>query len=128
VTEEAKLRHLKRLYDSIPPVKGCDECSGNNCCKTPFAVSPFERSRLPGHKFDEVGPCSFLKDGRCSIYEDRPLICRIYGTCNIGCEQLRDGFKLSPDFIWRIMNDYVILFWDADELNKTSLMLKEIYA
>lgn len=25
--------------------------------------------------------CIFLEDGRCSIYEDRPHICRMYGVC-----------------------------------------------
>lgn len=25
------------------------------------------------------GVCSYLKDERCSIYEDRPWICRVYG-------------------------------------------------
>lgn len=25
-------------------------------------------------------PCTFLKDNECSIYEDRPLACRVYGT------------------------------------------------
>lgn len=27
-------------------------------------------------------PCVFLKDGRCSIYEVRPIICRLFGTIN----------------------------------------------
>jgi hypothetical protein len=37
-------------------------------------------------------PCEFLKDGLCSIYEDRPLICRMFGhpiltlDCGHGCK------------------------------------------
>ncbi len=35
--------------------------------------------------------CSLLKDGKCSIYEDRPLLCRLWGVvekmpCVFGCE------------------------------------------
>jgi len=30
-------------------------------------------------------PCVFLKDGRCEIYEDRPSICRTYGTQDMRC-------------------------------------------
>lgn len=27
----------------------------------------------------ESGTCAYLKDSRCSVYEDRPGICRVYG-------------------------------------------------
>lgn len=27
-------------------------------------------------------PCIFLENGRCSIYQDRPNVCRFYGMCN----------------------------------------------
>lgn len=34
--------------------------------------------------------CPALVDGRCSVYDDRPMICRLYGTvevmrCPYGC-------------------------------------------
>ena len=29
--------------------------------------------------------CVFLKNGRCSIYEERPSICRVYGTELVKC-------------------------------------------
>ncbi|WP_338103476.1 YkgJ family cysteine cluster protein [Methanolapillus millepedarum] len=29
-------------------------------------------------KNDEIGTCSFLENGRCRIYDKRPLICRVY--------------------------------------------------
>lgn len=37
-------------------------------------------------------PCAFLKEDRCSIYHDRPMVCRLYGhdtmtlQCAHGCE------------------------------------------
>lgn len=43
-------------------------------------------------------PCPFLKDARCSIYEIRPAICRLWGNterlrCPFGCE--REGPLLT---------------------------------
>lgn len=49
-------------------------------------------------------PCVFLKDGKCAIYNNRPIICRSYGTefircrfeaCNIASEDTIKSFKLS---------------------------------
>jgi len=47
------------------------ECSGcGACCKIlPKLVAPW----LVG----ENGACKHLKDNKCSIYEDRPIECRI---------------------------------------------------
>jgi hypothetical protein len=39
-----------------------------------FYVSGYTLKAKPG----ESGECHFLMDGRCRIYPDRPLICRIY--------------------------------------------------
>jgi uncharacterized protein len=42
---------------------------------------------------DNVPPCVFLLDGRCSIYSMRPAVCRMYGSvdhelmrCPHGCK------------------------------------------
>ena len=39
---------------------------------------------------DEHGYCSFLRDGRCTVYAVRPMICRLWGIdetmpCPYGC-------------------------------------------
>jgi len=76
---------------------GCD-----GCCYQQFTVFPVEahhlaqavtalateaRQRLlarlqkndPWHIIDTPTPCVLLEHGRCSLYEHRPLICRIHG-------------------------------------------------
>src|SRR5215470_10157475 len=61
-------------------------CDG--CCYQQFTVFPVEaRQRLlarlqqndPWHIIDTSTPCVLLEHGRCSLYEHRPLICRIHG-------------------------------------------------
>lgn len=69
--------------------RGC-----NHCCHTEVLMSPEEAEavgkrigRMPRHprlrgerdeNFDcsYSNPCTFLKDGECSIYENRPVACR----------------------------------------------------
>jgi Fe-S-cluster containining protein len=77
---------------------GCD-----GCCYQQFTVFPFEayhlaqavrtlapevRQRLlerlrpvpnPWRQVDESQPCVLLEHGRCSVYDGRPLICRMHG-------------------------------------------------
>jgi Fe-S-cluster containining protein len=74
----------------------CGEC--NACCRSSLFIHihPEEArtlARIPGELlfpapgkpkgtvllgYDEHGRCPMLIDGRCSIYEDRPLTCRTY--------------------------------------------------
>jgi uncharacterized protein len=78
----------------------CGEC--NACCRTShfIHVRPEEkraRSRIPrellfpapdlppGNQvlgYDQEGRCPMLVEGRCTIYEDRPIACRTY-DCRI---------------------------------------------
>ena len=87
-----RARH-RRLYRRIPIVAcepGCSDCCG------PAPISPYEAERLgvPGAVTTPVhegtATCAFLIDGRCSVYERRPYVCRLYGTtpvaaCPRGC-------------------------------------------
>jgi uncharacterized protein len=78
----------------------CGSC--NACCRTfhQLHLRPGEkraRKRLPKEYlsvarglppgyllvgYDQKGACPVLNDGRCTIYEDRPLVCRTY-DCRI---------------------------------------------
>lgn len=52
-------------------------------------------------------PCSFLADGRCSIYEHRPLICRLHNSLNDNphdCLVTTGGKRKS---IYAVNPDYV---------------------
>ena len=76
---------------------GCD-----GCCYQQFTVFPIEAHHLaqaimvlapearqhllarlqqidPWHVIDTPQPCALLEHGRCSLYDHRPLICRIHG-------------------------------------------------
>lgn len=80
------------VYPKVPNVacKGLcvDQCTAIAMTEAEFARLEAVAGRPPG--VDVNGTCSLLKDGRCSAYRDRPLICRIYGTseaiaCPHGC-------------------------------------------
>jgi len=87
---------LATLHDDVPADVPCGAC--NACCRTfhQLHIRPGEkraRKRLPkehlsvarglppgylllGHTED--GACPVLVEGLCTIYEDRPLVCRTY--------------------------------------------------
>lgn len=93
---------LERIYRAVPAVdcKGlCSESCG------PIDMSDGERERIaaagvrippPKELLDTIidrgtSDCPALVDGRCSVYEVRPLICRLWGAvesmpCPHGCE------------------------------------------
>lgn len=86
------LRKLRWLYREMEPIMAalspfvaCQPgCSG--CCHYPAGVMPLEaeliskrtgKSLLSGVAVaDDNSPCPFLLDNQCSIYDDRPMVCR----------------------------------------------------
>ena len=52
----------------------CKQCG--NCCRH------LDRSELYKDLDRGDGVCRYLKDNLCSIYEDRPLLCRIEESYN----------------------------------------------
>jgi hypothetical protein len=86
-----RLVQLDRAYVSIPPVPcrpGCSDCCG------PIMMTRLEWDRIAqriGHAPEgdthamlavahATGDCSLLVDGRCSVYDIRPMVCRLYAT------------------------------------------------
>jgi uncharacterized protein len=90
---------IRRRYpEQITCHVGCD-----GCCYQQFTVFPVEayalgqavadlsrterqrlRERLqqepdPWHIIDEPAPCVLLQDGRCLLYQGRPVLCRMHG-------------------------------------------------
>ncbi len=80
---------------------GCD-----GCCQTERTVSDIEyaaleqavadlpetsrlrlREQIQRRETDD-GPCGLLMDGRCAVYEERPLICRSHGLPMVMEQQL----------------------------------------
>ena len=87
------LRQMAETFaDAAAPQAACrDACDG--CCYQSVAVTqqeaevisreigmplqaPTEWSTLPVRKYAGQ-PCSFLRDSRCTIYQHRPIICRL---------------------------------------------------
>lgn len=67
-----------------------------------FAGSWFPKSAM--HSFS----CPFVRDNRCGIYDDRPTICRLFGTvdhpnmtCPHGCGPKK---KISEKQSYRILD------------------------
>jgi hypothetical protein len=106
---DAELDHYIALEsESSTCQKGC-----HYCCYHPITVTPEESSALKKHfrkidqdrlkaqrfHFRDEQPiayteraCVFLKDGECSVYEDRPIICRLTHVKSLPTDcHLEDG-------------------------------------
>ena len=81
-----KISALRRQIPSFECVPGCHDCCG------PVTTSPEEMSRLPRKTaaeqdaaMDELN-CVHLGPNGCTVYEERPMICRLFGTTpNLPC-------------------------------------------
>jgi hypothetical protein len=81
-------RH-EALYVQIPSFKckeGCTDCCG------PVPFSKYERSKIKDKRIPKAIDCPYA-NGKCEIYENRPLICRLFGTvkslqCPHGCRPI----------------------------------------
>ena len=62
-----KLAEYKGKW-TIEKIFSCKNCNGY-CCHLPFIEDV-----VP----EEDGKCIYLKDGKCSIYDKRPEICRFF--------------------------------------------------
>jgi len=87
-----KYKKLAKLYEKIPEVNCKGLCS--EACAF-IKMSDFEQQRLDKKygKADYLcNPCPILLiDGKCSIYKDRPFVCRMFGAtkrlpCPFGCK------------------------------------------
>lgn len=92
---------LEAIYALIPKMKNCKGLCEDSCTVIPCTDGEKERLELRmGKKFETVERsdgkkrCSALTmDGKCSTYDIRPLICRLFGAvnhpwlrCEHGCE------------------------------------------
>jgi Fe-S-cluster containining protein len=110
---------ISRLYDEIPGFDCVPECS--ECCG-PVPCHDWEIENIglknavsigtSGLKTISPTKCQFIEDGKCSIYDHRPLMCRLFGTVEAlkcphgkGPEQLLTGEQAAG-----IMDKYTGLF------------------
>jgi len=70
--------------------------------------APSEEKSMGGYKYN--GICNHLKDGRCSIYDNRPFICRIYGTSEIlKCDDCIPERFLTKEETTELVHQYTVL-------------------
>ena len=99
---------LERLYRSLPKMRCKGLCHGA-CGPIGMSAAELENMRRAAGDRLLVAPlgngdvllsnkasltCPLLKNGRCSIYDQRPLICRLWGMvksmrCPHGCRPSR---------------------------------------
>jgi len=88
----AKLEGLQR--DHLQCLSGCSDCCGHSLTFFPIEIahiadfiadSPADRQQaifdhLSAYsQTDQTSPCPMLVNGRCLVYEARPLLCRTHG-------------------------------------------------
>jgi Fe-S-cluster containining protein len=82
------------------PCTGCGLC----CQIAGFIVTAARESQDPidnllgdtfTYKWDSNGVCENLKDNRCSVYKNRPLICDVKSSSLIKKMNLPEAYKLN---------------------------------
>jgi Fe-S-cluster containining protein len=122
-----KLRFLRKSTEYLAEaMKGQAACSDkcSHCCNMPILISQAEADQIAKETSTKINkeieyvhhakmeyngtPCPFLKDNRCSIYNSRPIACRVHYILdkdNMLC-QIRQGIDDITAPHWNNM-DYI---------------------
>jgi len=97
---------LEDLYQQIPVFQclpGCTAC----CGPVPFTKEEWER--VEDKRTTSGLTCPYANEAGCAIYENRPFMCRLFGTteslrCPLGCGPIvlltaDEARKLSQEYI-----------------------------
>jgi len=102
---------IQDIYPQIPSMKckeGCADC----CGPVPFNDEEWEKVKDRPKRKDNSLKCQFLINNKCSIYEDRPFLCRLFATtrdvkeleCPHSCKPLFPlPAQLSEDLTFKYM-------------------------
>lgn len=97
---------IGELYKKIPESKCDNQCT--RCCTNIIQFTPSEKASMGGYEYN--GKCSHLIDGKCSIYENRPFVCRIFGTSEIlRCDNCIPERFLSEKETEELVHQYVLI-------------------
>lgn len=75
-----RIRFFRRQIPEFACIPGCHDCCG------PVLASTDELARLPQKTMQERGAalerwdCAHLGPHGCTVYAERPLVCRLFGT------------------------------------------------
>lgn len=96
------IKYLRKQIPSFRCKEGCFDC----CGPVPFAK--WEWEKVKDKREATSLTCPYASEIGCEIYEQRPIVCRIYGTVN----KLRCPYGCGPDKLLsekkenEIMNKY----------------------
>ena len=99
---------MKKKLPIIGPMK-CDDGCGDCCGIAPCSEEEFEKIKLyvREHKIVPVAQgikCPLYIDGKCSVYEVRPMICKVFGhSPPLACSRGYNVDDLSRDDIRRLL-------------------------
>lgn len=91
-------RELQALWDRVPRMLDCKGLCHTSCGPTPFSMLEGRIAEAESGRRFEVGDdlmCKYLtEDKKCSIYDVRPMMCRVWGAaemlpCVYGCQPER---------------------------------------
>lgn len=100
----SKIRFFRRRIPEFACIPGCHDCCG------PVLASTEEMARLPPRSDAERDAamqrwdCVHLGEQGCSVYQERPLVCRLFGTTpRLPCPHgRRPELMIDPDLDARI--------------------------
>jgi len=103
-----KIRFLRQQIPSFECVPGCHDCCG------PVTTSSEEMARLPRKTAAEQEAalnelnCVHLGPNGCTVYDERPLICRLFGTTpTLPCPNGRRPVELIHPRIEQQVHEYI---------------------
>ena len=97
----------QELYDMIPEVEGCNGGCSDCCGPVPFTA--WEWSRIEDkRKGNKELTCPYIMlNGKCEIYEKRPLMCRLYGAVeDLKCDKVKTDNLLTKEEAHKILDEY----------------------
>lgn len=127
-------QRLDTLYATLPTI----ECKGL-CQKScgPIELTQDENRRIKEKSgsdisVDEEFTCTMLKEGRCTVYDVRPAICRMFGVsegleCPYGCKPSR---YLSREEGFRFLNKIMKATGNKEPIRTSEVvfdMLKQLW-
>lgn len=103
----------EEIYAKIPQTHCSDSCY--KCCTNIVQFSRSEEEAMGGYEWN--GKCSHLVDGKCSVYENRPFVCRIFGASVLfKCDDCMCDEPLGEDETRKLVHEYISMKKSEEEL------------
>lgn len=97
---------MQRLYEKIPKSKCKAGCF--SCCINSVQMTSEELEKIGGYTYIDRCPHLSLSEGKCTVYEHRPMVCRLYGTSELlKCENCVPEKFLDEEETREILREYL---------------------